>query len=106
VTHEERLAGLDRCDLTNVIELARKKLVVLQDADKEEYYVVSDEWMNIGFFRKTNLEGAIKLMTDVLRGGVVKERGDYVQIQLQRWYADEVEDLDVSKDTVKENDRD
>jgi hypothetical protein len=93
VTHEERLAGLDRYDLTNVIELAKKKLAVLQDADKEEYYVVSDEWTNIGFFRKDNLEGAIKIMTEVLRGGAVKERGDYVQIQLQRWYADEVEDL-------------
>jgi hypothetical protein len=100
MTHEERLAGLDSYDLTNVIELANKKLKVLQEAEKEEYYVVSDEWMNIGFFRKNNLEGAIKLMTEVLRGGVVKERGDYVQIQLQRWYADEVEDL------VKENDRD
>jgi hypothetical protein len=55
MTHEERLAGLDRYDLENVIELANKKLKVLQEAEKEEYYVVSDEWMNIGFFRKDNL---------------------------------------------------
>jgi hypothetical protein len=93
MTHEERLAGLDRYDLANVIELANKKLKVLQEAVKEEYYVVSDEWMNIGFFRKNNLEDAINLVTEVLRKGAIKERGDYVQIQLQRWYADEVEDM-------------
>jgi hypothetical protein len=93
VTHEERLAGLDRDDLANVIELANKKLKTLQEAEKEEYYVVSDEWMNFGFFRKDNLEGAINLMAEVLREGTVKERGEFVKVQLQRWYVDEVEDL-------------
>lgn len=93
MTHEERLAGLDRYDLANVIELAKKKLAVLQDADKEEYYVVSDEWTNNGFFRKDNLEGAINFMVEELRKGAIKKRGDFVQIQLQRWYAHEVADL-------------
>lgn len=97
MTHNERLEGLDRYDLFNLIELAKKKKQALDEAEKSLYYVVSDEFMNIGFFKQDNLEGALKCLVEEARKGSVKDRGEYLQIQLQRWYDDEVADL------VKEN---
>lgn len=97
MTHNERLEGLDRDDLFNLIELAKKKKQVLDEAEKSLYYVVSDDFMNIGFFKQDNLEGALNCLVEEAHKGIVKDRGEYLQVQLQRWYDDEVADL------VKEN---
>jgi hypothetical protein len=103
MTHEERLAGLDREDLQNLINHARGRLEKLQEADKSLYYVVSDDWINMGFFHMDNLEGAIKCFAEEARNKLnLNQCNDKLVISVQRFYDDEMEDLVVSCDTMKE----
>jgi hypothetical protein len=94
MTHEERLAGLDREDLQNLINHARNKLEKLQEVDKSLYYVVSDDWINMGFFRMDNLDGAIKCFTEEARNKHnLSQHNDKLVISVQRFYDDEVKDV-------------
>lgn len=97
MTHEERLAGLDRDSLFNLIELAKEKKKALDEAEKSLYYVVSDDWLNFGFFRRDNLEGALACLLKEARDGALKGNRDFLTIRLERWFDDEVADW------VKEN---
>lgn len=98
MTHNERLEGLDRYDLTNLVEMANAKLKELADKEKSLYYVVSDENMNLGFFRMDNLDGAINLLVECARKGYLKLHRDTLQINVQRWYDHEIDDLIVEKE--------
>lgn len=98
MTHNERLEGLDRIDLTNLVEMANKRLKELEESKKSEYFVVSDSNLNLGIFRMENLEGAIEFLAKTARRRASQGYYDILQIDVQRWYDHEIEDLIVEKE--------
>lgn len=91
-SYPEYIADLDSEGLHNLIAHCQSKLKQFEELKKKEYLVVSDGWMNIGFFNREDYEGALALVYKQVMNGALKHNRDMVEIKVERWYEHEVAD--------------
>lgn len=89
---DEYVKKLDRDQLHYLLAAAQERQKELSEAGKIEILVVSDACMNLGFFKRNDIEGAMKCMVKEAQLALRYNR-DYLQVQVQRWFEYEVADL-------------
>lgn len=92
MSHYDYVNNLCRDSLQGLVDIAQARIKQLNDADKIEVLVVHDDFMNIGFFARDDIDGALKCLSEEAKTSL-RQKGDSLQIQVQRWFEDEVKDL-------------
>lgn len=88
MSHQEYIDKLDEDQLRHIISLATIKLDSLVKIKKERFWVVSDGFINFGFFEYDQRARAAEFLSERFVIG-----GDEIEISLEWWRREDIKEM-------------
>jgi hypothetical protein len=93
MSHQEYIADLSLDQLACLIEMSQDKINAVTAKKKVKCLVVSDDWINCGFYRISEPEAALKKFVQEFEEQIKAGTFDGLSIKFEKFYPDEMEGL-------------
>jgi hypothetical protein len=93
MSHQSYIDRCDEEDLSNLIRLAIRKLDERKNSTKVKLWVVSDEWLNLGWFKLEDHDRALEFYAKASKERVAKGDFGKVSLSVEKYPEEEVAEL-------------
>lgn len=93
MSHQQYIANLNIGQLDRLVELSQEKLKAIRTKPKQEYFVVSDDWLNYGHYRISDPEAALSMFNREFIRQTGEGTFESLSIKVEKYYPDEMKEL-------------
>lgn len=94
MSHKEYIDKLSLDQLDCLVEMARAKISSIRSKKRVEYVALTDDWANIAFFDKQDVEGPLKHFEKAYRSKIASGHFEQLRLEVQSDFPDEVPNLE------------